>query len=114
MLIFDKGNARFNFRSVAVIVNDDHVLLHRAVGDSFWTLPGGRVEFFENTDATLNRELLEELGIESTVKRHLWYVENFFEYSNKSFMKLLITFSFNSMNLIDCQRTIFSVVLSKT
>lgn len=83
MLRFDQGNARFNFRSVAVIIHDNHVLLHRVVGDSFWALPGGRVEFFEYSDATLNRELLEELGVESVVKRHLWYVENFFEYSNK-------------------------------
>lgn len=52
-------------------------------GDDFWTLPGGRVEFFENSDATLHRELLEELGAGAVVKRHLWYVENFFEYSGK-------------------------------
>ena len=83
MLRFDQGDARFNFRSAAVIVHDNHVLLHRVVGDSFWALPGGRVEFFENSDATLNRELLEELGVESSVKKHLWHVESFFEHANK-------------------------------
>ncbi|SPJ34339.1 hypothetical protein KSP9073_02373 [Kushneria phyllosphaerae] len=41
------------------------------------------MEFFENSDATLSRELLEELGVKSDVKRHLWFVENFFEYSNR-------------------------------
>ncbi|MFA0086091.1 NUDIX hydrolase [Vibrio sp. 10N.261.51.F12] len=80
---FDQRNARFNFRSVAVIIRDNHVLLHRLAGDSFWALPGGRVELFEYSDATLNRELLEELGVESVVKRHLWYVESFFEHSGK-------------------------------
>ncbi|ESP91448.1 MULTISPECIES: NUDIX hydrolase [Pseudoalteromonas] len=88
MLKFDQGSARFNFRSVAVVIHDNHVLLHRAVGDPFWALPGGRVEFFENSDATLNRELLEELGVEIVVKRHLWYVENFFEYSNKQYHEI--------------------------
>ncbi|MDO3383479.1 NUDIX hydrolase [Gilvimarinus algae] len=83
MLSFDSNSARLNVRSVAVIVHDGNVLLHRAVGDDFWTLPGGRVEFFENSDATLHRELLEELGAGAVVKRHLWYVENFFECSGK-------------------------------
>lgn len=85
MLRFDQGNARFNFRSAAVIIHDNHVLLHRLVGDSFWTLPGGRVEFFENSDSTLTRELLEELAIESSVERHLWYVESFFEYADRKY-----------------------------
>ncbi|OLQ81343.1 NTP pyrophosphohydrolase [Photobacterium proteolyticum] len=88
MLKFDQGNVCFNFRSAAVIIHDNHVLLHRTVGDSFWALPGGRVEFFENSDTTLNRELFEELGVTAVVKRHLWYVENFFEYSNKKFHEI--------------------------
>ncbi|MEZ8014013.1 MULTISPECIES: NUDIX hydrolase [Vibrio] len=88
MLRFDQGDARFNFRSAAVIVHDNHVLLHRVVGDSFWALPGGRVEFFENSDATLNRELLEELGVESSVKKHLWHVESFFEHANKKYHEI--------------------------
>ncbi|EGQ8107466.1 TPA: NUDIX hydrolase [Vibrio parahaemolyticus] len=88
MLRFDQGNARFNFRSVAVIIHDEHVLLHRNINDSFWALPGGRVEFFENSDMTLNRELFEELGATSVVKRHIWYVENFFEYAGKKYHEI--------------------------
>ena len=83
MLKFDNGNFCFNFRSVAVVIHDDYVLLHKAKGDPFWALPGGRVEFFENSDAAVRRELFEELGVDANVKRHLWYVENFFEHSGK-------------------------------
>ncbi|MDP2589631.1 NUDIX hydrolase [Vibrio sp. 10N.237.312.C02] len=88
MLRFDQGNARFNCRSAAVIIDEDHVLLHRLVGDPFWALPGGKVEFFENSDDTLKRELLEELSIDSVVERHLWYVESFFEFSGKKYHEL--------------------------
>lgn len=88
MLKFNKDNACFNFRSVAVIIHDDNVLLHKAKGDSHWALPGGRVELFENSDVTVQRELIEELGVDSIVKRHLWYVENFFEHSGKRFHEI--------------------------
>lgn len=83
MLRFEQGNVLFNCRSVAVIIREDQVLLHRLAGDLFWTLPGGKVEFFENADATLKRELREELGLKAEILRHLWFVENFFEYSGK-------------------------------
>ncbi|MDF4490238.1 hypothetical protein P3513_24225 [Vibrio parahaemolyticus] len=37
---------------------------------------------------TLNRELFEELGATSVVKRHIWYVENFFEYAGKKYHEI--------------------------
>ena len=88
MLRFDQGNARFNFRSVAVIIHEGYVLIHRGIEDTFWALPGGRVEFFEHSDATLTRELLEELGANSVIKRHLWYVESFFEFGDKKYHEI--------------------------
>jgi len=45
MICFDTDNGRFNFRSVAVVIQNEHVLIHRAVEYDFWALPGGRVEF---------------------------------------------------------------------
>ena len=88
MLRFDQGDARFNFRSVAVIIHDNHVLLHKNQGDDFWALPGGRVELFEHSDATLQRELLEEIGAHSTIERHLWYVESFFEHADRKYHEI--------------------------
>ena len=80
MIKFDKENARFNFRSVAVVIHEGHLLIHKAVADDFWALPGGRVEFFENSDLTVTREIEEELGLQSQIVRPLWYIENFFRY----------------------------------
>lgn len=88
MLRFDEGNSRFNFRSVAVIVHEGYVLLHKNIDDDFWALPGGRVEFFENSDVCVERELMEELGVQSRVLRHLWYVESFFEYMGRHYHEI--------------------------
>lgn len=55
MICFETENGRFNLRSAAVVILDDHVLIHRAREDDFWALPGGRVELFETScDAVAN------------------------------------------------------------
>ena len=88
MISFDTKNGKFNYRSAAVIVHENHVLIHRAMQDDFWALPGGRVEFLENSDQTVTREIFEELGLESIVVKHIWHVENFFEYNSVKYHEL--------------------------
>ena len=88
MISFETDIGRFNLRSAAVVVHENHVLIHRAKEDDFWALPGGRVEFFENSDQTVRRELEEELGLKSHVVRLLWHVENFFEYKSVKYHEL--------------------------
>lgn len=85
MLRFQQGNHCLNFRAVAVILHENHVLVHKSQKDDFWALPGGRVEFFEFSQDTIAREIEEELGIHCTVDRLLWYVENFFHHESKIF-----------------------------
>lgn len=82
MISFLVDEVRFNFRAAAVIIDDGHVLLHRAAHEGFWSLPGGRVEAGEPSAATIARELVEELGpaFDAQVDRLLWVVENFFVY----------------------------------
>ncbi len=94
MLSFDAGPARFNFRIVGVALDPERgrVLLHRAEGDDFWSLPGGRAELLEPAEATLRREMREELGAEIAVERLLWVVENFFEHAGKSYHELALYF----------------------
>jgi len=60
----------------AVIWRNNRVLLVRAEGQNHTFLPGGHVEDGEGLEACLRRELREELGIESTVKRYLGTVEH--------------------------------------
>lgn len=78
MIIVDRAEGRFQHRVAAVVVEDGWALLHRAVGDDSWSLPGGRVEMLEPSAAALARELREEVGVEAEVGELLWVVENFF------------------------------------
>jgi 8-oxo-dGTP pyrophosphatase MutT (NUDIX family) len=88
MLSFDTPTHRFQLRAAAIIRHGEHVLLHRAEGDPFWALPGGRVEPGEEASATVRRELREELGVEADVRRLLWVVENFFQYEGRRYHEL--------------------------
>jgi 8-oxo-dGTP pyrophosphatase MutT (NUDIX family) len=88
MLKFEVGESCFNYRSAAVIILKNHILVTKSEADDFWALPGGRVEFFESSEDTISRELLEELDLKCSVKRLLWHVENFFEYSSKQFHEI--------------------------
>lgn len=80
MLSFQKNNKRFNYRSVAVFIDHQKVLLHRVGDNPYWSLPGGRVEFMESASTTVIREMKEELDVETQIIRPLWIIENFFAY----------------------------------
>lgn len=88
MISFNLDAGRFNFRSAAVIIHDDHLLIHQVVGDDFWALPGGRVEFLEASRQTIEREMLEELGMRCEVTQHLWHVESFYEFDSKHYHEM--------------------------
>lgn len=88
MVRLDAGNKRFNFRIAGLGFRDGHVLVHRAVHETFWTFPGGRAEIGETSEATLRREMQEELGVDVTVERLLWTVENFFHYEARDYHEI--------------------------
>src|SRR6266511_4152272 len=88
MISFDIGDVRFGYRVAGACVVDDHVLLHRAVQDDFWSLPGGRCEAMESSQATLARELAEELAVDVQVGELLWVFEYFFHNYGKDHHEL--------------------------
>lgn len=88
----DEGTRRFNYRVVGVAIHNDTVLLHRAVHEDFWTLPGGRAEHGETAEQTIRREMYEELGTSIEVVRLLWLVENFFDHDGLSYHELALYF----------------------
>lgn len=73
----------FQMRIAGLALRNGHVLVHRAVHESFWTFPGGRAEIGETSAETLKREMIEELGVEIDVGRLLWVVENFFHHEGQ-------------------------------
>jgi 8-oxo-dGTP pyrophosphatase MutT (NUDIX family) len=78
----------FQMRVAGLGFRDGHLLVHRATHETFWTLPGGRAEFGEESAETLHREMIEELGVEVKVGRLLWVVENFFHYEGRDWHEL--------------------------
>uniref|UniRef100_UPI000A7BA890 NUDIX hydrolase n=1 Tax=Chromobacterium subtsugae TaxID=251747 RepID=UPI000A7BA890 len=78
MISVDIAGTRFNLRAAAIIEHGGKVLLHRAIGDDFWTLPGGRVDPDEEAPKTVEREMLEELGETMRCGNLVMLIENFF------------------------------------
>lgn len=83
MISIDIQGTRFQLRAAAVIFHDRSVLLHRAEGDAFWALPGGRVEPGEDARSTVVREMVEELGEPVECGELLCVVENFFTHAGE-------------------------------
>lgn len=52
----------------ALIIHDNKLLVIKLKEhDTFWCLPGGKVEHLESTEDCLQRELLEELGVQAKI-----------------------------------------------
>lgn len=88
LIRLNAGRARFQVRVAGLGFRDGYVLVHRAVHETFWTFPGGRAEIGETSQETLRREMMEELGVDVTVGRLLWSVENFFHYEQLDWHEL--------------------------
>jgi 8-oxo-dGTP pyrophosphatase MutT (NUDIX family) len=88
MIVADLAPGRFQMRAVAIIRRDGHVLIHKATHETFWSLPGGRVEFGETAAETIEREIAEELGCAAKIGPLRFLVENFFEYDHKPFHEI--------------------------
>lgn len=95
MISYQFGQNKFNFRAVAIIIEREHVLIQRKADDDFWSLPGGRVELFEDTQSTIRREVREELGWESDVGPLCFYVESFFTFKDVHYHELSTFFQVN-------------------
>lgn len=92
MISFDSYRHRFNLRAAAIILRGDAVLLHRLEGDTFWSLPGGRIEAGEHASQAVVRELREELSEAVDCGELIWVVENFFEYAGRAYHEVGLYF----------------------
>lgn len=78
MIFYGDDRRRFLYRVAGVAVIDGRVLVHRFENEAFYCLPGGRVEMGEPAEEALLREIREELGCETSIKRLLWVIDNHF------------------------------------
>lgn len=81
-------NQKFALRVAGVFMRGNSVLLHRADFEDLWALPGGGCNYFEETQAALKREMLEELNANIEVQSLAFTVENFFNYSQSNYHEI--------------------------
>lgn len=98
MICFDREDKRFYFRSAAIILKDNKLLLNKLEQEELWYLPGGRNEFFEFSTNTLEREMKEELNELVEVERLLWVSEAFFRHEDMRYHKLTFYYKANIIN----------------
>ncbi|WP_112181083.1 MULTISPECIES: NUDIX hydrolase [Paraliobacillus] len=89
-------NAVFNYRVAGVMIEDDHVLIHKQVKEKHWALPGGRVKVLEDSQTSIKREIKEELGFDVSVDNLLWITENFFAYNNQNYHEIGLYYRISS------------------
>lgn len=63
--LMKKDNCIFRVAVKAVIIHDNKVLLIRDDPDDLWALPGGGIDYGENAEQALIRELHEEIALSS-------------------------------------------------
>ncbi len=72
-------NTHYRVSAKAVIVRDDGlVLCVKEGGDNYWNLPGGGIDFGENLQEALSRELHEEVGFSGDFSMKILGAETFF------------------------------------
>lgn len=77
MICLKEGEIDFHFRVAGILIRNGKILIQRAIKDKAYSLPGGRVEIFEQTENTLLREWKEEMSADIRIERLLWIQEQF-------------------------------------
>jgi 8-oxo-dGTP pyrophosphatase MutT (NUDIX family) len=81
-------------RSCILLENEEgYYLFIKENKDGYWILPGGKKEKCESWFRAAERELQEELGIESTQLSFLGMIENRFQIENTTYNETMIIFS---------------------
>ena len=93
MISFDSDSHRFDLRAAAIVIRGERVLLHRRDGDSFWALPGGRVEAGETAELAVAREFQEELAESIECDRLILVIENFYSHGGVDHHEVGLYFS---------------------
>lgn len=85
--------SRFNARCAAIIYNTDKdkVLLFQPRGCDYYMLPGGRIEFGEDSAIAIKREIKEETGFELDFE-FIGIQENFLIRHGKNLMQYAFNF----------------------
>jgi 8-oxo-dGTP pyrophosphatase MutT (NUDIX family) len=88
MISFPFEGQRFNYRVAGVFVADGHVLVCDEDDDGYSMLPGGRIEMGEPSRLSLEREIVEEIGLPAEVGELILTSESFYRREHEDFHEL--------------------------
>ena len=93
---------KFNVRSAAVIKYNDYYLIGKRDDKDYYSIPGGRINFGEDSKRAVIRELKEELNFDVSLDniKLVRIIENFFYFKdNTKFSNIISSNSNNVMNI---------------
>lgn len=82
-------NYKLNIRAAGIIIHDNKILVHNNMKEGHYALIGGRVELGEDSETTLKRELVEEIGKPVEIIGNIGTIENFFEINDLKYHEIL-------------------------
>ncbi len=77
-LTIDVEDYKLNVRATVIIEHNGKILVNRNVNSNHYALMGGRVKIGEDSETTVKREVMEELGKKIEVIGYVTTIENFF------------------------------------
>lgn len=82
-----------------VCIKNGYILLTRSKGADITYLPGGHIEFTESASVALERELVEEIGLQCEIQRFLGVAEHIFVQKGELHCELNIIFQYDCDDL---------------
>ncbi len=84
-LTLDIEEYKLNIRAACLIKHNNKILFHKNNKSNHYCIIGGRIEIGENSEETIKREIMEELGKEIEITGYIATIENFFEMNEKKY-----------------------------
>ena len=78
-ITIDVEDYKLNVRATVIIEHNGKILAHRNINSNHYALVGGRVEIGEDSETTVKREIMEELGKKIEVTWYVATIENVVE-----------------------------------
>ena len=97
-ITIDVENYKLNVRSAGVIIHNNKLLAHRNTKSDHYALIGGRVAIGEDSETTLKREIMEEMGKEIEITGYISTIENFFEMKGSKFHEIMFVHQAEFLN----------------
>lgn len=88
-ITIDVEDYKLNVRAAGIIIHNNKVLTHKNIKEDHYALIGGRVQIGEDSETTLKREIMEELGKEIEITGYISTIENFFEHKGKKYHEIM-------------------------